>query len=125
MRLAVSGSGELKVQAFCISVVPVPIGCGTDSDIDHTPEVDGSNGQPALLAVHGTADTIVPYVNGKAVVDQALKVGIKAKLITIPGAGHIPFAQLFQPTHFTDFMTFIADAMDLAHAECPKTDTVI
>ena len=55
------------------------------------------------------------------VIAQANKVGLKNKLITIPGAGHVPFQQLFtQSTYLHDLLTFLVTAMDLAHAECPS-----
>ena len=45
--------------------------------------------------VHGTLDLTVPYVNARAVIAQADKVGLMNTLITIPGAKHVPFHELF------------------------------
>merc|ERR1719291_81726 len=88
---------------------------------NHVQEVDGSAGQPALLMVHGTADLTVPYANAKAVFDRAQSVGLQSKLITIPGAGHVPFQQLFNDgTYFDEFMTFVVSALKLNNAECPS-----
>ena len=70
--------------------------------------------------VHGTADLTVPYVNAQEVITRAAAVGISNLLISIPGAGHVPFQQLFtDSTYLTDLMTFLVDAMDLEHAQCP------
>ena len=122
VSLTVSVSGQLKDEAFCKSVHPKPSGCSVETDIDDTNDVDGRKGtQPSVAIIHGTEDTIVPYVNGKAVYDRAQATGLKSLLVTIPGASHVPFKQFeTQSTYYKDFMTFVADAMDLAHAECPK-----
>merc|ERR1719446_271288 len=116
IALSIPVSGELKSEAFCKTVVPKPMGCSVEgaAKYNYTNDVDGSKFQPPLLMVHGTADTIVPYVNGKAVFDRAQASGIKSKLITIPNAGHVPFYQLFhQGSYLKDFMTFVADALNL------------
>lgn len=122
VALTVSVSGQLADQAFCKTVIPVPSGCQTDGDWDDTNDVGSFPGQPPVALIHGTADKIVPYVNGKAVYDRAQKVGLKSLLISIPNAGHVPFQQFeTQKTYFKDFMTFVVDAMDLSDAECPKS----
>ena len=54
--------------------------------------------------LHGTADSTVPYVNGKAVYDRAQKVGLASALISMPGAGHVPFGDIFN-TYYTQFAT--------------------
>merc|ERR1712151_543895 len=106
---------------FCRTVDPKPMGCAVQNlTNDHVNDVDGSAGQPPLLMVHGTADLTVPYVNAKAVFDRAQSVGLKSKLITIPGGGHVPFQQLFNDgTYFEDFMSFVVDALKLNASECP------
>ena len=70
--------------------------------------------------VHGTLDLTVPYVNARAVIAQADKVGLMNTLITIPGAKHVPFHELFtESTYLQDLMTFLVKAMDLTQAQCP------
>lgn len=128
IALSVSVSGQLKDEAHCKSIQPKPSGCAVEGGPknDHTDDVDGSKFQPPLLMVHGTADSTVPYVNGKAVYDRAQAAGIKSKLITIPGAGHVPFDQLFhQGTYLQEFMAFTVDALKLGAAECPQTRHVV
>ena len=41
-----------------------------------------------VLAIHGTADTYVPLEQSQWLVDQLTRVGVKAELETIQGAGH-------------------------------------
>ena len=49
-----------------------------------------SNDDPPFLLIHGDADKTVPFKNSE-VMEQALrKVGVKVKLITVPGGGHGP-----------------------------------
>lgn len=43
---------------------------------------------PPLLELHGDADTVVPMVSGKALVDLARGLGQPAEMIVFPGAGH-------------------------------------
>ena len=54
--------------------------------------------------LHGTEDTYVPYVNGKAVYDRARHIGLGSLLVTMDGLGHAPWDALFD-TYFTDFTT--------------------
>lgn len=61
-------SGELKSQGYCKRVHPFPIGCQVNTGNDVTNNVTGINQVP-LLSIHGTEDTIVPYINGKEVFD--------------------------------------------------------
>lgn len=120
VRVAVPISGELKSQAFCkIDGAGKPYDCKVDGKLDKTSDIDASS-LPPLAMVHGTADPVVPYVNAQEVIAQATKVGLKHTLISIPGAKHVPFKELFtESTYLIDLMTFIVDAMDLAHAQCP------
>lgn len=43
---------------------------------------------PPVLAIHGTADALVPYEQSQWLVDQLKRVGVKAELETIQGGGH-------------------------------------
>ena len=124
VRVAVPVSGELKAQAFCkINSMGEPYDCQVDGTLDKTSDIDSSK-LPPLAMIHGTSDSIVPYVNAQAVIAQANKVGLENLLITIPGAQHVPFEQLFtQGTYLVDLLEFLVKAMDLDHAQCPHTQT--
>ena len=96
----------------------VPCGCQLKTTYDDTKNVTGPP-QPPLLMVHGTNDLTVPYINGKEVADRASSVGLTNRLITIPGAGHVPFGELWASTNFThQFFSFLADNFAKG-AECP------
>lgn len=42
-----------------------------------------------LLLIHGTADTTVPFSGSTTVLDRAHQVGLRCRLITFPGEGHL------------------------------------
>jgi acetyl esterase/lipase len=42
-----------------------------------------------LLLIHGTADTTVPFSGSTTVLDTARQVGLRCRLITFPGEGHL------------------------------------
>jgi acetyl esterase/lipase len=120
VQMVVPISGEMKDQAFCKGLLPsgVPYGCQLKPTYDDTKNVTGPP-QPPLLMVHGTNDLTVPYINGKEVADRASSVGLTNRLITIPGAGHVPFGELWASTNFThQFFGFLADNFAKG-AECP------
>jgi len=112
-------SGELRGQGFCKGVLPVPWGCKIQTNIDNTNDITNVK-QPPLLIMHGTADTIVPYVNGKEMYTRAQAVGLQSSLITMQGADHVPWSVIFnQSTYFHDALTMCGDVIDLAHAQMP------
>jgi len=118
----ISISGELRQQAYCDSVVPQPTGCQIETGVDHTNDVQGAASpfaQPPLLVLHGTADTTVPYVDGKAVYDRAQAVGLSSELISMEGAAHVPWDVIFSEPVFSDVMRAVADGLDLVHAQQP------
>ena len=43
---------------------------------------------PPTLIVHGDQDQMVPILEGESMYQALLKVGVKSKIVTIPGAGH-------------------------------------
>lgn len=43
---------------------------------------------PPLLALHGSADTIIPLAEGRALVDRAKALHDEAELVVYPGVGH-------------------------------------
>ncbi len=45
-------------------------------------------GEPPLLIIHGTADTVVPYTEAEKLVARAEAVGITYELHTLDGVGH-------------------------------------
>ena len=50
------------------------------------PKTPGSH--PAVIAIHGDADPIVPYDQEVREIDALKKAGGVAELVTIPGGGH-------------------------------------
>jgi hypothetical protein len=80
-------------------VAPFPLGCQINTDIDNTNDISNVD-QPPLLMMHGTADTIIPYTNGKKVFMRAQAVGLESALITMQGAGHVPWNVIFNQSTF-------------------------
>jgi acetyl esterase/lipase len=96
-------SGELKSQGYCDSVHPFPRGCKVDYPTSKTNDVTGKDQVPMML-IAGTEDPIVPYVNTKEVFYRAQDVGLPSALVTIQGAQHVPFTEMFLPKYFTPIM---------------------
>jgi dipeptidyl aminopeptidase/acylaminoacyl peptidase len=44
---------------------------------------------PPFLLIHGTADTVVPYVQSEVLTRALADVGVSAQLVPIEGADHI------------------------------------
>lgn len=63
-----------------------PAGGQTDRIIDKN--------DPPTLFIHGTADTIVPYVNSLRMSWKLNKAGVKNKVCAIEGAGHTPIGHM-------------------------------
>ena len=59
-------------------------------------------GEPPLLIIHGTADTVVPYTEAQKLVDRATAVGIPYELHTLEGTGHAAWQ------YIEDYITWIA-----------------
>ena len=57
---------------------------------------------PPTIIVHGTADTLVPYINSQRLIKQLEINQVKHDLITIEGAGHTP------TSHMNEFVKSIA-----------------
>ena len=94
-------------------------------------QVSASSKSPAYLDFHGTADYTVPYdwknargsniTWGDAVDTKIWLDSHKAPnfLTSIPGAGHVPFAQLYMEPFNATFFGFLREAMTLDQVECP------
>lgn len=116
-------SGELAYDAFCkgISSSGIPYGChygiwnDTDKIISPT--------QPPLGLVHGTMDTVVPIREALALQARANQVGLTNRLISIPGAGHVPMKELLtESDYLVQTMNFLVEALSLdsVPTECPR-----
>lgn len=76
--------------------------------------------------IHGTEDYTVPYVNAKAVFDQAQAAGIPASMVTIDGARHVPWDEFYANTdNMNQLLDFAFEQMDLGHAECPRRSSMV
>ncbi len=58
--------------------------------IEASPVTFASADDPPFLLIHGDADEIVPYSQSEKLRDSLKKVGVKAELVRIKGAGHGP-----------------------------------
>jgi len=72
------------------------------------------------MQIHGTADTTVPYVNGKEVNTRAQSVGLSSSLITLDGAGHVPWDRILEPKVVALTMKNISTVLDLKDAQQPQ-----
>ena len=86
--------------------------------------------QPPFLDFHGCADCTVPYsseacskdvvgfdaVNTIATMQKAGRV---ASLYSFAGKGHVPWNDLRSPAAANTMISFLAEHLDLDHAECP------
>lgn len=125
-------SGGMEDLAFCAGAGKAPDykpwGCVVDSvnrGGDLTNELSAGDVPVAML--HGTSDTTVPYVAAMKMDARATEVGVKHDLITIPGAGHVPYANIFDEAepYFLRWLTFLSGALNLAEAECPSKAVVV
>ena len=111
-------SGALKDQAFCL---PGPSLCAINSPPGPDYTNDITSGDIPVVFLHGTADLVIPYVNAKRASERANSTGVRSKLITLHGAGHVPMHQCFdsQKPYLNEWLTFMSGALNLAQAECP------
>jgi acetyl esterase/lipase len=125
-------SDGMEDLAFCASVGKAPeykpVGCVVNSvnrGGDLTYELSAGDVPVALL--HGTADTTVPYVAAMKMDARATEVGVKHDLITIPGAGHVPYRNIFdeKEPYFLRWLAFLSGSLNLAEAECPSKAVVV
>mmetsp|Transcript_69696 Transcript_69696/g.167303 ORF Transcript_69696/g.167303 Transcript_69696/m.167303 type:complete len:384 (+) Transcript_69696:97-1248(+) len=120
----ISISGAAKAQAFCSRIDEnlLPHRCLLKSPpgVDDTQKLVA--GDVPILLLHGTADTIIPYINAVKGTERATEVGVRHELITIPNAGHVPLDQILDPKkpYLEWMMVFIGGMLDLAHSECPS-----
>lgn len=96
-----------------------------------TSDIGRIRGQPPVVMVHGTHDTVVPYREALAVMDRATAAHIPNLLVTVPGAGHVPYTQLLgieedAPAvlsgsgYMNATMRFIHNVMGLQDLQCPR-----
>jgi len=127
VRFVMPVSGELAYDAFCqggLDKDGQPLGCHYGS-WNWTSHIDGGAAgpkQPPLLSVHGTADTTVPIREAYQMQARAAATGLKHQLVAIPGAGHVPQAQLINAStpYLNMMLKSIYSFMHLGGAECPK-----
>ena len=86
------------------------------------PELESAitQNQPPYLDFHGCED---PIVNFSLAVEtnRALTSAVAdSEIYPFPGAGHVPYRLLEQQVPWQTLSAFFADALDLAHAECPR-----
>lgn len=104
VHATLSISGSLGGRFYCHSVDPEspyePHECHTGYQADGVTIRDntvyfGNSNKVPIIQVHGTADLLVPFQDGKYIVDQAnLVKNMSAKLIEIPRAEHVPVDEL-------------------------------
>jgi dienelactone hydrolase len=75
------------------------------------------------LNFHGDADLEIPYAAAVATQEAEREVGMVSELVTMPGKGHCPFGEFERRR--SEVMAFLAQHMDLAHAECPGKDAAM
>ena len=97
---------------------------------NYTADIGRVAGQPPIVMVHGTHDTVVPYRESVAVQRLATAAHIPNLLVSVPGAGHVPYTQLLGiaegspavlsgSSYMTATMEFIHKAMGLQALQCP------
>jgi len=124
-------SGSMQDLAFCKSIGDAPgyepEGCTFNGlqPGDLTDQM--SVGDVPVVMLHGTADTIVPYSGAIKVDAQAQKVGVRLELLTIPGAQHVPYPDVFNEDepYFLKWLTHVSGSLNLADAECPSVSNVV
>ena len=87
--------------------------------------------QPPFLDFHGCDDCTVPYTSTQscaksegdfdavATIAAMRKAGREASLHSFAGKGHVPWGDLKSTTATSAMFGFLAEHLDLAHAECP------
>lgn len=56
---------------------------------DASPITHVAPGAPPFLLVHGTEDLLVPHVQSEALAAALTNAGVTARLVSVPGAGHV------------------------------------
>ena len=97
---------------------------------DLVPNVTAAH--PPFLDFHGCNDGTVPYGpcsaapkpencwgSGVDTNKALLKAGVAAYLFSFPGKGHVPWGNLAAEPAAGMMVDFLAENLDLAHAECP------
>lgn len=62
-----SFSGVLKEELMCRLEDGLPAHCFVNTGNDNTSDVGAVPGHPPMTLLHGTTDTVTPYVNGLAI----------------------------------------------------------
>jgi len=126
-------SGSMYSVAFCSSSsgAPdyVPSGCsfngtaGPDGDLTY----QMSAGDIPSVMIEGTADTVVPYYGALKAKARAQEVGVNMEFLSVPGAGHVPYGDVFNEAepYFLKWLTHVSGSLNLAEAECPSSSVVV
>ena len=86
----------------------MPYECKGGSGIDNTLEIGTFDGQPPMIILAGTTDTVTPYIYSKEAVEKAQSEGIPAELITMTGPGHVNWEDV-HTNYFEDLTTNLYD----------------
>jgi len=128
INAVVALSGAMKDEAFCMETPDgvEPYGCLISGATDHTSNL--SPGDVPLVLIHGTRDHVIPYVNAEAVARRANATGVRNLLVSIPGAGHVPWGQAFDASgeYLDQWLLFLTGALNLADMPCPsRADAIV
>lgn len=128
-----SVSGSMVSLGFCSSDsgAPdyIPAGCsfngtgGPDGDLTY----QISAGDIPVVMLHGTADDVVPYYGALKAKARAEEVGVRMEFLSIPGAGHVPYGDVFNENepYFRQWLTHVSGSLNLAEAECPSSSYAV
>lgn len=64
-------------------------------------------GLPAILTIHGDADSVVPYRHATRLHEQLTKHGVVNRLVTVPGAGHGDFTREQNESNYAAIREFL------------------
>jgi acetyl esterase/lipase len=68
------------------------------------------SGAPPILSVHGDADSTVPYAHARRLHSELARLGVRHRLVTIPGGGHGGFTREQDETAYAAVRAFLAAA---------------
>lgn len=125
INAVLSVSGSMRDLAFCASVGSPPKYqprvCALSSPPGRDLTKELSKGDIPVIDLHGTSDTIIPYVAGREMINRAHEVGVQSLLLTIPQAGHVPWGNILDTneTYLIQALRFMSGSLNLAEAECP------
>lgn len=135
INAVVSVSGSMQDVAFCDKIGKAPeykpSGCVVNS-VNRPPfggdlTAEMAAGDVPVILLHGTADTTIPYAGAIKMDVQANATGVPHEFITIPGAGHVPYGDIFnvKEPYFLRWLTYLSGSLNLAQSECPAAASVV